>query len=143
MTGKKSQKQRADSGKDIRPILDEAKRRSEQNTVEYIEGETKVRLRYDSSDQVFWATAQDIADIFETHISNIRKHVQNIYQDEELQESRTSAKIALVQNESGREVIREVLHYNLDVTIMNTSYSFFENPQPVPSTCRSDDPARR
>lgn len=102
-------------------ILEDAKQREEQSTVAYIQGETKVSLRYDPTDQAFWATTQDIADIFETDIRNIRKHIQNIYQDQELQESRTSAKIALVQIEGERTVVREVLHYNLDV-ILSVGY---------------------
>ncbi len=42
---------------------------------------------------------------------------QNIYRDKELKRSATSSKMELVQNESGRQVRREVDIYNLDILI--------------------------
>ena len=44
--------------------------------------------------------------MFEVDISMARKHIYNIYKDDELQEIPTSAKFTLVQNEGGRSVIR-------------------------------------
>lgn len=50
-------------------------------------------------------------------VSNARKHIANIYKDEELQEDATSAFFALVQTEGGRNIKREVQYYNLDMII--------------------------
>ncbi|TBU86776.1 RhuM family protein [Phytopseudomonas dryadis] len=84
----------------------------------FADGDADVELRFDPQDQAIWATYQNIADIFGVDYSTIRKHVKNIYEDGELEKSATQAKIALVQIEGGREVIREgVLHFNLDMII--------------------------
>ncbi|MFP6863667.1 RhuM family protein [Pseudomonas sp.] len=81
-------------------------------------GDTDVVLRFDPQDQAIWATYQNIADVFGVDVSSIKKHVQNIYEDDELERSATSAQISLVQIEGGREVAREgVLHFNLDMII--------------------------
>lgn len=84
----------------------------------FTDDDADVELRFDPQDQAIWATYQNIADVFGVDVSSVKKHVKNVYEDEELERSATSAKIALVQNEGGREVIREgVLHFNLDMII--------------------------
>ena len=88
------------------------------NTLTYHSDDIELNFRFDNGEQAIWATAQNIADLFEVDISTARKHIYNIYKDDELQEIPTSAKFTLVQNEGGRSVIREdVLHYNLDVVL--------------------------
>ena len=84
----------------------------------FTDDDADVELRFDPHDQAIWATYQNIADVFGVDYSTIRKHIKNIYEDGELEKSATQAKIALVQNEGGREVVREgVLHFNLDMII--------------------------
>jgi hypothetical protein len=87
------------------------------NVITYLINEHSVDLRFDSSDQSFWATAQNIAEIFDSDVRNIRRHIENIYQDQELEESATRVKFTLVQNEGSRYIEREVIHYNLDVIL--------------------------
>jgi prophage maintenance system killer protein len=58
-----------------------------------------------------------MAKIFGVNPQAISKHIQNIYREKELQKIRTSSKMELVQNESGRSVTREVDIYNLDILI--------------------------
>lgn len=72
---------------------------------------------FDADGEAIWATATAIANVFDVDVSTVRKHIDNIYADEELQEKSTSAIIALVQNEGGRTVRRQVQHYNLDVML--------------------------
>ena len=82
----------------------------------------EVSLRFESEDQSIWATSQNIADLFGVDVSNARKHIRNIYADEELEKSSTKAKFASVQIEGGREVVRQdVAHYNLDM-ILSVGY---------------------
>lgn len=84
----------------------------------FTDDDADVELRFDPQDQAIWATYQNIADVFGVDYSTIRKHVKNIYEDGELEKKATQAKIALVQIEGGREVLREgVLHFNLDMII--------------------------
>ncbi|ATR83037.1 hypothetical protein CS390_10990 [Pseudomonas sp. HLS-6] len=78
----------------------------------------EVSLRFDPEEQSIWATYQNIADLFGVDVSVAKKHVKNVYVDEELEKIATSAKFALVQIEGGRPVQREgVLHFNLDMII--------------------------
>ena len=84
----------------------------------FTDDDADVELRFDPQDQAIWATYQNIADVFGVDVSSVKKHVKNVYEDGELERSATSAKIALVQVEGGREVLREgVLHFNLDMII--------------------------
>ncbi|MGQ7814609.1 RhuM family protein [Metapseudomonas furukawaii] len=89
-----------------------------ESRLSFTDSEADVELRFDPQDQAIWATYQNIADIFGVDISTAKRHVKNIYEDEELEKRATSAKIALVQIEGDREVVREgVLHFNLDMII--------------------------
>lgn len=81
----------------------------------------EVPLRFEPSNQTIWATAQNIADLFNIDVSNARKHIVNIYEDGELEENQTKAIFALVRNEGGKTVSREVPHFDLDV-ILSVGY---------------------
>jgi hypothetical protein len=82
----------------------------------------EIQFRFDSSDQSIWATLQNIADLFEVDTSNTSKHIKKIYKEQELEEDSTMVKITIVQNEGGRNVVREnVVHYNLDL-ILSVGY---------------------
>ena len=85
--------------------------------VEFTQGETSCPLRFEPRTQEIWATSKTIADLFEVGANTIIRHISNIYDDGELEENRTSTKIVLVQIEGGREVVREVNHYSLDVIL--------------------------
>jgi hypothetical protein len=88
------------------------------NQMLFTDEEMEVSLRFDSGDQSLWATGQNIAQLFSIDYSNALKHIKNIYLDEELDKSATMAKLAIVQNEGGRDVARTgVPHYNLDMII--------------------------
>ncbi len=93
-----------------------------ENTVFFSDENTEVSLRFESDDQSIWATSQNIADLFGVDVSNARKHIRNIYSDDELEKTATKAKFASVQIEGGREVIRpDVAHYSLDM-ILSVGY---------------------
>jgi len=93
-----------------------------ENTVFFSDENAEVSLRFESDDQSIWATSQNIADLFGVDVSNARKHIRNIYSDDELEKTATKAKFASVQIEGGREVIRpEVAHYSLDM-ILSVGY---------------------
>lgn len=92
------------------------------NSIAFNNDGNNIQFRFESGAQAIWATAQNISDLFEVDVSTVRKHIQNVYADNELQGEATSAKFALVQNEGGRTVVREdVLHYNIDV-ILSVGY---------------------
>ena len=64
-----------------------------------------------------WLTQERIAELFGVDRTVITKHIKNIYNEQELQEDSTSAKIAQVQIEGNRTVKRAVKYYNLDAII--------------------------
>lgn len=75
----------------------------------------RVELRYVGD--TLWMTQVQMAELFAVDRSVITKHIANVYEEGELDAGATSAKIALVRNEGGREVTRHIEHYNLDAVI--------------------------
>ena len=67
--------------------------------------------------ETFWLSLNQIAILFEKDNSVISRHLRNIYKEGELDKDSTVAKNATVQIEGGRQVIRELEFYNLDVII--------------------------
>ncbi|MSU75460.1 MAG: cell filamentation protein Fic [Candidatus Magasanikbacteria bacterium] len=81
----------------------------------------KVKVEIFLRNENIWLTQAKIAELFGVDRSVATKHLQNIYDEGELNKEATSAKIAQVQNEGGRQVSREVEFYNLD-TILSVGY---------------------
>ena len=81
------------------------------------QGVTEYQVILDKDADTLWATELQIADIFGRDRTVINRHIKNAYKEGEPDEAATSAKIAQVRLEGGREVHREVIHYNLDVII--------------------------
>ena len=79
------------------------------------QGNTKIDVRLQN--ETVWLSQAQIADLFQTDRSSITKHIGNIFESGELDESATCAKFAQVQKEGRRSVSREVNYYNLDVII--------------------------
>jgi hypothetical protein len=64
-----------------------------------------------------WLSLNQMAELFDRDKSLLSKHIRNVFDEGELQESSTVAKFATVQTEGSREVSREIEFYNLDVII--------------------------
>ncbi len=77
----------------------------------------KIKVQIILGDKTVWATQKNIAEIFNVEIPAISKHIQNIYDDGELQRDRTISKMEIVQLEGERKVKRTLDFYNLDVII--------------------------
>lgn len=73
----------------------------------------QVRLEGDT----VWLTQEQLATLFGRERSVVSKHIRNVFKEGELAPEATCAKFAQVQIEGGRNVTREVEHYNLDVII--------------------------
>jgi len=80
-----------------------------------------IELRGDYQKETMWANLQQIADLFETDKSGISRHIENIYQTDELRRRGTVAKIATVQIEGSRQVTRLIEYYSLDM-ILSVGY---------------------
>ena len=79
------------------------------------DGITKVNVTF--TDEDIWLTQNQLADIYKTTQQNISQHIASIYKDNELPINSTNKKFLLVQNEGGRNVKRNIDHYNLDIII--------------------------
>ena len=69
------------------------------------------------SDETVWLTLDQMAALFDRDKSTISRHIKNIFEEGELEQSATVAKFATVQIEGARQVERELDYYNLDVII--------------------------
>jgi hypothetical protein len=79
------------------------------------DGATKIDLRFE--DGTVWLTQLELAELFQTSKQNISKHINAIFDDQELSESATVNQKLTVQNEGGRGVSRKITLYNLDVIL--------------------------
>lgn len=74
------------------------------------DGQTQISLQ--ARDGSVWLTQIQLADLFQTSVSNVNKHIKGILADEEQPEA-TIENYSIVQIEGGRSVERQVSHYNL------------------------------
>ena len=83
----------------------------------YTDANGKVKIEIFLHNENIWLTQAKIAKLFGVERSVVTKHLQNIFDEEELKKEATCAKIAHVQNEGGRQIKRDIEFYNLDVII--------------------------
>lgn len=74
-----------------------------------------VDVRFDQD--TIWLTLDQMATLFERDKSTISRHIKNVFEEGELEQSATVAKFATVQLEGSRKVERTLDYYNLDVII--------------------------
>ena len=85
--------------------------------VRYENGEILLDVNVSPSEDTVWLNQNDISKLFDTTIPNISMHINNIYESNELEISRTFKDFLIVQNEGGRKVERLISYYNLDMII--------------------------
>ncbi|MDR2855797.1 MAG: virulence RhuM family protein [Methanomicrobiales archaeon] len=72
-------------------------------------------MRYENEN--IWLTQKMMSVLYDVSVQNIGQHIKKIFLDSELDREATIKKYFIVQNEGGREVSREVEHYNLQMII--------------------------
>ncbi len=77
----------------------------------------KVQIDVRLENESVWLTQNQMAELFQTTQQNISLHVQNIYQEGELQPQATHKESLSVRQEGSRQVKRQVDLYNLDAII--------------------------
>jgi len=77
--------------------------------------EASVEMRY--ADENIWLTQKMMATLYDVSVSAVNQHLKRIFADNELEPGATVKKYLIVQTEGGREVRREVDHYNLQAII--------------------------
>ena len=91
-------------------------------TVIYQAKNGAIELRGDfDNDNTVLGSLNQMADLFGRDKSVISRHIKNIFKSGELNKRATVAKIATVQKEGKREIMREVEYYNLDM-ILSVGY---------------------
>ena len=78
------------------------------------DGEVTMEVRFDGEE--IWLNRSQISQLFGRDIKTIGKHINNALR-EELKQIPTVAKIATVQHEGHRKVIRQVEHYGIDMVL--------------------------
>jgi hypothetical protein len=79
------------------------------------DGRTRIQCRFEG--ETIWLTQKLMAELFQKDVRTINEHVQNVFEEGELQRGATIRKFRIVQPEGARSVEREVDFYNLDVII--------------------------
>lgn len=79
------------------------------------DGESKIEVTL--ANDTVWLTIDQMTELFQRNKSTISRHIKNVFESGELQEVRTVAFFATVQNEGGRSIKRELAFYNLDMII--------------------------
>ena len=72
-------------------------------------------MRYE--DENIWLTQKMMATLYNVSVSAINQHIKKVFDDGELEPNSVIKKYLIVQTEGGRQVSREVDHYNLQMII--------------------------
>jgi|SRR5690554_1512592 len=73
----------------------------------------QVRLEGDS----VWLSQSQLADLYQVSVKTVSEHLQNIFDEGEVEPERTIRKYRIVQFEGERQVTRLVDHYHLDAIL--------------------------
>ena len=85
--------------------------------VKFTDNGFELDVRTDSENETVWLTQDEMAALFDVDRTRIVRHINNIYEEQELDKSSTCAENAQVQYEGNRKVKRIVRFYNLDMII--------------------------
>ncbi|MES2264419.1 MAG: virulence RhuM family protein [Pseudomonadota bacterium] len=79
------------------------------------DGRTRVECRF--VEDTLWLTQALMAELFQKDVRTINEHLQNIYDEGELDPEATIRKFRIVRQEGSRQVNRNIDHYNLDAIL--------------------------
>lgn len=79
------------------------------------DGRTRIECRFEG--ETIWLTQILMAELFQTTIQNVNLHLQNIYEEGELDPEATIKSYLMVRVEGSRQVRRPVQHYSLDAIL--------------------------
>jgi hypothetical protein len=79
------------------------------------DGQSRIQVRLDGG--TVWLTQRLLAELYQKDVRTINEHIQNIFEEAELDPGATIRKFRIVQVEGKREVSRLVDHYNLEVIL--------------------------
>ena len=82
------------------------------NIIIYTTDDGQVRIEVRLENDNVWLTQNAMAELFDTTKQNISNHIQNIFEEGELEEKATVKESLTVQIEGNRKVQRKVKYYN-------------------------------
>lgn len=90
---------------------------SDDNIIIYKNEEGNINIDARFQHETIWLSQKMMARLFEVNIPAISKHLNNIYQEKELDKPSTISILETVQQEGNRTVKRKTVFYNLDAII--------------------------
>ena len=90
---------------------------NESNILLYETDEGKINVDVILKDETIWLTQKSMSELFDVNVPAINKHLNNIYEEKELNKNSTISKMEIVRKEGNRNVNRELEFYNLDAII--------------------------
>jgi len=79
------------------------------------DGNTHIEVHL--QDETVWLNQKMMSELFQKDVRTINEHIQNIYNEHELEPHATIRNFRIVQTEGTRTVVRQVDFYNLDMII--------------------------
>ncbi|MCX6086093.1 MAG: virulence RhuM family protein [Caldiserica bacterium] len=79
------------------------------------DGKTRIECRF--AEETVWMSQAQIAELFQKDVRTVNEHLQNIFEEAELDPGRTIRRFRIVRTEGSREVARLIDHYNLDAVL--------------------------
>ena len=83
----------------------------------YRSAEEDISVNAVIKDETIWLSQKAMAELFDVNVPAISKHLQNIFDEGELEKNSTVSKMEIVQQEGARSVKRSMEFYNLDAII--------------------------
>lgn len=122
-----SEMNRGQAAVDIQAFLKRVKRQREQanelstqielELVRFNGEDAAIDFNVDWSHETVWATQRQMADLFGKEANTISEHLKGLFDSGEFDRAATTRKFRVVRLEGGRQVSREIEHYNLDVIL--------------------------
>ena len=81
----------------------------------------RIRLEVRIQEETVWLTQAQMGQLFGCSTDNVGLHLKNLYTEGEIDFEATAEEISVVRKEGKRQVVRNILHYNLDA-ILSVGY---------------------
>ena len=79
------------------------------------DGKTRIECRF--AEETLWMSQSLIAELFQKDVRTVNEHLQNIFEEAELDPVRTIRRFRTLRTEGSRTVVRLIDHYNLDAIL--------------------------
>lgn len=99
----------------MKPESEKPKNQSNIILYQIEDGQSRIEVRLEN--QTVWLSINQMAELFQTTKQNFSLHLQNVYEENELDRGATVKEYLTVQKEGTREVQRKIEYYNLDAIL--------------------------